>query len=492
MWLAFGEAAPTFVASNSNVLSVLGTNSVTSATSFKRGNEEGCRCQTLLATKENRGRDHDCDKNRQATFTIALSERLLHKIERVFRESVNVPRSAITALINTRAVTLPNHKPPDPTTRLHPFYQNMGVPSPKLYKLAATREYNKIPQRVETHPIDIYWQDRYGSTVLHLLCQDRSTEDRVRTALLAAVDAILQKAPEIVAWTNCATWSPMHFAAERARLVASADLILHLMEACPTAVSLRTKFGLKSRTPFHIACDVDASYRVLKAMLTIDPTLAVQPFLPHEEQHSSYSNFVENPLQLLWRNKHAAKHEPRSSETFSKMALLLQAAYCGTVRSRKPHRFHLVNAICTVRCPNDYASIILDHSALDKPDERGLLPIHHAVAQAHRNPHQYTQFVIQKLVDKAPETVALKDPDGRLPLHVAVGDGLTWHKGGVRELSYAYTAALWQPDPRSGLVPALQSAERATESRLHLSTTLELLLMAPEVVAVQSSKKPKR
>ena len=366
----------------------------------------------------------------------------------------------------------------------------MPVPSPALYRYAANRDYEKIPPRVETHPVDVYWTDRYGSTALHLLCQDRSMEDPA--SLLHAVDSILWVAPEVVAWANAATWSPMHFAAEK-RLVASAALMMHLIKACPHAVSLRTKRGYKTKTPFHIACEAGASYRVLKAMLAIDPRLAVQPFVPQEDQHC-YAAY-ENPLQLLWR------YEPRTVETFTKMALLLQAAYCGTVTNSdsdcednnhnnthaKQHRsssFSVINAVCTVRCPTDYAAIILDKCPADQPDAHGLLPLHCAVRQqSRRTPPHYTQFIIQHLVRKAPATAAVPDRLGRLPLHVAVGDvGLTWHKGGVRELSFTYTAALRQPDPRTGLVPALQSAVRATESRLHLSTTLELLLMAPEVV----------
>lgn len=354
----------------------------------------------------------------------------------------------------------------------------MGVPSsPALYRYAANRDYHKIPLRVATHPSDIYWVDSYGSNALHLLCQDRSQENP--TLLLKAVDAILRVAPEVVAHLNAATWSPMHFAAEK-RLVASTELMLHLMEACPHAVSLRTKRGFKSKTPFHIACEADASFHVLKAMLSIDPRLAVQPFVPQEEEQHSYASF-ENPLQLLWR------HESRTFETFHKMSLLLQAAHCGSVRrpsSTKSHHhsFCLINAVCTVRCPTDYAATILEQSSVDRPDSRGYLPIHYAVAPSRTPPH-YTQFIVQHLVRQAPATAAVPDPHGRLALHVAVGDvGLTWHKGGVRELSYTYTAALRRPDPQTGLVPALQSAVRATESRLHLSTTLELLLMAPEVV----------
>jgi len=66
---------------------------------------------------------------------------------------------------------------------------------------------------------------------------------------------------------------------------------------------------------------------------------------------------------------------------------------------------------------------------------------------------------------------------------VAVSDThLTWHKGGVRELAFAFPEALRKVDVLSGLVPFLASAERAVYTRLNLSTTYELLLAAPEMV----------
>jgi len=77
---------------------------------------------------------------------------------------------------------------------------------------------------------------------------------------------------------------------------------------------------------------------------------------------------------------------------------------------------------------------------------------------------------------------------GRVPLHVAVSDALmTWHKGGVRELTFACPDALRKRDPASQLVPFLASGVVADKSRLHLSTTYELLLAAPEMVQFERS-----
>jgi ankyrin repeat protein len=361
------------------------------------------------------------------------------------------------------------------------------VPTPALYRYAANRDYRQIPSRVASNPVDIFWTDRYGSTALHLLCQDRSAGQDAAVALLAAVNAIVEVAPEVVAWPNVATWTPLHFAAEQ-RLGTTTELILCLLAACPSAVSVRTKSGYKSKTPFHIACEANAPYRVLKAMLSRDWRLAVQPFC----DATSYASWPcsennHNPLQLLWR------HEPRTNETMRKMALLLQAAYCeGLDSSTIP--FCLANAVCTNRCPTTYARLVLAEAAVDQPNARGRYPLHYAVVVPRHNmptlPTSYTQLVISQLVQQAPDIAAVPDPaqGGRLPLHVAVGEaGLTWHKSGLRELAWTHPPALLKPDPATGLVPAWQSATRATLSKLHLSTTYELLRMEPSVIL---KKKP--
>jgi len=459
------------------------------------------------------------------------------------------------------------------------------VPSPTLYRLAANREYETIPARVESHPEDVLWIDRYGSTCLHILCQARSNVD---DALLRAVRAIVKHRPDVVAWPNVATWTPLHFAVEKrcmscsysslgassqsnnnssyARkqqqqqqqrrsilpstfdsasrsnyastrdattvvtndssesrrsvvesrrrnsqssgpMCTSTRLVLLLIEACPSAVSVRTKTGFKNcfKTPFHIACEADADYRVLRAMLSIHPSLAVQPFVTSADVMLLYQhhNAVENPLQLLWRNNHQHYNSSRSNISNhqghhhhgdkalkEKMALLLEAAHMGTVHRSLDHDgnppFRLLNGACSVRCPRDYLALVLkDHAdQICEKDERGLLPLHYAVRNAEGLESQtYTQFVIDSLLEACPEAAAVKDEHGRLPLHVAVGDvGLTWHKGGVQELALGYTDALRTFDPQSGLVPFLQSAVHAIHSRLHLSTTLELLLAAPEMV----------
>eukprot|EP00527_Entomoneis_sp_CCMP2396_P004893 CAMPEP_0198139994 /NCGR_PEP_ID=MMETSP1443-20131203/3232_1 /TAXON_ID=186043 /ORGANISM="Entomoneis sp., Strain CCMP2396" /LENGTH=363 /DNA_ID=CAMNT_0043802295 /DNA_START=351 /DNA_END=1442 /DNA_ORIENTATION=+ len=273
----------------------------------------------------------------------------------------------------------------------------------------------------------------------------------------------------------------------------STRLVLMLLEACPQAVSVRTKTGFKTKTPFHIACEANVDYVVLRAMLSINPALAVQPF---NNSHNTYGHCdtEENPLQLLWKNNHLLPDGNRGVVK-EKMALLLQAAHMGAVLveyadadadadAACEDNFVLLNAACSVKCPRDYWALVLEEEAdqIARLDEHGLLPLHYAVRNATAENKSYTQFVVNALLKTFPQAAAVTDESGRLPLHVACSIGLTWHKGGVQELTLGNTDALRTVDPLTKLVPFLQSAEHAISSRLHLSTTFELLLAAPEMV----------
>lgn len=362
--------------------------------------------------------------------------------------------------------------------------------SPTLYRLAADRQYNKIPLRVQTNPEDLLWTDRYGSTALHILCQVRNVDK----GLLAAVDAILEKAPEQVSWANIASWTPLHFAVEKPLVwgsdTYSTSLILRLIRACPAAVSQRTKGGFKTKTPFHIACEAAADYKVLKAMLSINPSLATEPY----SKRDIYS-VIENPIQALWKaHLHLSQSGFNGSSAHQaekKMALLLQAAHCGSVNpANKERRFRILNAVCAVRCPRDYfAKILSDHlNDVRLPDENGLYALHYAVKNVSADSQAYTECVLEALLGVFPQAAAQLDDAGMLPLHVAISSTfLQWHRGGLRELTLAHTDALRIADRKSGLVPFLGSAEAAKKSRMHLSTTYELLRTAPDVTLLLRS-----
>jgi hypothetical protein len=363
----------------------------------------------------------------------------------------------------------------------------MPLAGPRLYRLAADRRYNQIPEHVETHPEDIPWTDIYGSTALHLLCQSRTTEAYADGTLLAAVDAIVQRDSRVVSQPNQTNRTPLHLACDTTFLWGqhhNTPLILRLIQACPRAVAIRLASGFEYKNSFHISCEVDANIEVLRAMLQVDPGLATALYGVQDGNHTK----IGDPIILLWNARMSIRNEDEQ-ETDEKMALLLRAAYCDIVQHEEElmPEFRLVNAMCTVKCPRAYISRVLNtHSdELSLPDGQGLLPLHYAVTNAQEG--SLTEFLLETLLEYYKEAASIPIPThlNALPLHVSITDqSMTWNKGGVQHLVYAYPNALRIPDPRNGLVPFLASAAHATQSRLHLSTTYELLLAAPDVLSL--------
>ena len=352
------------------------------------------------------------------------------------------------------------------------------TPGPTLYRLASERRYERIPIHVKSNPQDVEWVDQYGSTALHILCRSQNIGD----ALLHAADGILAANSNIAGQPNGSTWTPLHLACEQRLMwrndIMTEPLVLKLIDACPEAVSTRLQSGFKAKTPFHIACENDASLDVLTAMLRVDPKLATQPYT----QNELYS---EQPLQILWNSLTKNHRQPNTL----KMEVLLRAAYCGTVVDDDAN-FRILPAACSIRCPRDYVSHILSTypDQISVPDSHGLLPLHHTIKSADQQSALYTDFLIEELVTEFPDAASMPMERGVLPLHTLIADReMTWHKGGVRHVVLAFADALRKADPRSGLFPFMTSAMHATQSRMHLSTTYELLRAAPEVIGFSTA-----
>jgi ankyrin repeat protein len=368
-----------------------------------------------------------------------------------------------------------------------PSPSSAGPPSPTLYRLASDRRYDRIPPHVESNPQDVVWEDHYGSTALHVLCRSENIGEE---SLLHAVDAILKEAPFLAGRPNCQTWTPLHLACEKRLLwrtsISTDEMVLKLIAACPAAVSRKLETGFKAKTPFHISCEVNASIDVLRAMLRINPRLATQPYIEKDTMYAT----VDTPLQLLWSAIRKERVTTTDQHHLSKMALLLQAAFYGTVDEDDLEiDFSIVTAACSIPCPREYMEQVLSstHSQqVSQLDQKGYLPLHFAIMAAQEDSPSYTNYLMERLLEEYPE--AASTPFGQsssvLPLHVLIADRrMTWHKGGVQHLALASANVLRIPDPRSRLVPFLASAEHATtNSRLHLSTTYELLRAAPEVI----------
>ena len=350
----------------------------------------------------------------------------------------------------------------------------MAPPSPSLYRLVSEewRDKEVLLRHVKDHPEDLVWADRYGNTALHKLCK-RQDADK---ATVDVVEAMIRIRPQLVATPNDAGWTPLHYAVER-RLVLkpSTELVrmaLILIRASPTTVSVVTQSGFKRMTPFHLACEADADIKVLRAMLETDPSLATRPCV-QEEMYTQ----GKSPVLMLWQ---------ANDNVMEKMALLLLTAFEGHAVADPLPMHHILHAACRERCPRDYLSRVMREYSCrtSQPDDRGNLPLHYAVRHASVESQAYTKFVVEELLKLYPEAASIEDDAGRLPLATALtgNSRLTWYKGGIDKLVAANPEALYTLDEVDRLYPVLTSALHATQSRLHLSTTFELLLAAPGVV----------
>ena len=88
--------------------------------------------------------------------------------------------------------------------------------------------------------------------------------------------------------------------------------------------------------------------------------------------------------------------------------------------------------------------------------------------------------LIDVLLSGEPKAAAVRDPQGQLPLHVAIMRGKTLEEG-VEALVEAYPEALTMPDNRTQLFPFMLAAS-VGRGRGDASTIYALLRAAPELV----------
>jgi hypothetical protein len=359
-----------------------------------------------------------------------------------------------------------------------------AVLSPTVYRLAADRRYHDMIAAINHRPCDLQWTDSYGSTPLHILCQAKS----ITSDLLQAAAVCTKHMPDAVGWKNAAMYTPLQFAIHNysKKDANRVELILMLLQyANSAALNAPVAIGYKSQTAFQRACEVNADYSIIKAMLQIDPMLATATYISPTTTRATYyysrttsNTFDDTPLTILWR----------SSKNPRKMALLLEAAYAGTIprRRRVFNTFSLVHAVCCIQCPHEYLEHVFSESSpsqLLQCDSDGCLPIHKVLQMLQEQPSSfYFACCLELLLTLAPQAASMLEPSsGRLPLHMALTCD-TPDARSIRRLCVCYPNALRVPDPVTGLVPWLMASCNA---RSTLTTNYELLLIAPEMLAAQ-------
>jgi ankyrin repeat protein len=104
----------------------------------------------------------------------------------------------------------------------------------------------------------------------------------------------------------------------------------------------------------------------------------------------------------------------------------------------------------------------------------GNLPLHHAVQLP--SPAG-DDGILAEIVKAFPEGASCKDASGRLPLHVALTNGYTWTKHGVKELFENNPSVISSKDEEHDLYPSLLAAAFSD-----VETTFALLREYPQVI----------
>lgn len=185
---------------------------------------------------------------------------------------------------------------------------------------------------------------------------------------------------------------------------------------------------------------------------------------------SSTDIFFKTLFVLLWSIN--CTEEPRISEE------------CMKSKVDPTWEDMLLHFISALKYPiSSFLSIILkvflEEDAFMR-DQKGLTPIHHAMLSYSFSTRERKNHcaVIMLLTNAYPRASKIEFKDGRVPIIVAVENGIRWNEG-IESLVKATPEYLWARDKKYSLYPFMLAAV-GTNNSLH--TVFELLCALPELV----------
>jgi ankyrin repeat protein len=345
-----------------------------------------------------------------------------------------------------------------------------------------------------------------GRTPLHVACD--------HDAPAIVVEALLKSYPEASLMVGTSNMNPLHITCSSQH--ASVHVVRVLLEGGNDLQS--SMRDVDGDTPLHAACRCGAPIDVLKVLLEANPSAV------NERDYEGLT-----PLLRLWVRyfvilgddaidgvKGPADLTGDLGEAWKKTELLLRCAHLGSLQPNSeetnvppPYAFRAVHAASAVDCPRPVVKIstIVHPQNLAQKDENGMTPLLIAAQApifqvrdlsddgylledrihgddiyneaAHEEDQDCSQpSVIDILIEAGADAACIPDPNGKLPLHLAIASGKRWNEG-VRALLEACPDALSHPDVETGLLPFLLAA---VVERADCGTILELLRKDPSLI----------
>lgn len=392
---------------------------------------------------------------------------------------------------------------------------DLNPTSRTLHRLVEDHQWVAALQRMTTHPHETQQVGIQGRTPLHVACDNDAPP--------CVVQALLNAWPEGADRVGTSHMNPLHITCSSPR--ASVDVVRVLLAGCRDPFKLTGAKDVDGDTSLHAACRCAAPMDVLLLLLQANPITVTW---------KDYEGL--NPLMRLWVRYFVLVGEQIISnikqpsdltsdlvEAWEKSLLLLRVMDAMERRGRGEQvpagPFRAVHAASSINCPRCVVRIamVLFPDELLRRDEQNRLPIHIAAVspvypvhdlrgegftledafidddpEAARPKRKKSQSkykepsVIDILLSGEPKAAGERDPNGQLPLHVAIMRGKTLDEG-VQALVEAYPDALTMPDIQTNLFPFMLAAS-VGRGRGDCGTIYALLRAAPELVLLALSK----
>jgi ankyrin repeat protein len=323
-----------------------------------------------------------------------------------------------------------------------------------------------------------------GAYLLHFAC----TSETIPAALIGAMLDRINN-PAIERAVDKGGNSVLHYASA----LGSLEVLQLLLERNPMASTANSPF-----TPLNVAWH---SY-VHRKLHDPEGSEAVNERIRHLVDARSVRSLCKNKsLQDLWNktillcNTHlqTVTTPPESiSPTWNVTAMLVRFGGEAALR-------------CPVQAVWLSMAVYRDYNLLATDSSRGNTLLHWAAESAPLSqlalPPRIADFakrvadecwnlcahrsVIAQLCHKEPMAARHRNADRQLPLHLAIETGKPW-RDGLDVLLRAHPGSVHEPDPATGLPPALQAA--CDRSACDLSTVYEMIRSRPHLVVVEPAR----
>jgi len=347
------------------------------------------------------------------------------------------------------------------TTSSRQEKRTVSTPKPpaseKLVLRIRQRDWDAVRHRIASSPGDVRFRTRNNkksASPLHVALMHRAPRDVVRLVVDADPSALLVQDAE--------GWTPLHVSILYGG--DDATTLLLIRRGGYDAASLHSQFV---GAPLHLACRHGSSTEVLRALIDANPAQICTP-----------NETGSTPASLLWKThfRHEKTNAPQCSKRLADELFMMVEA----TLDRKQDWYHNPTLHDVVDFQHNYAAesdcVSLFVGRFPDSPKRynyGCLPLHTAASYGYSHkmytihcwfPDSTPSDPMNLLLERYPDAAKVADASGRLPLHLALGEGRRTRKTGAEDLVRIFPQSLSRRDPKTSLLPFQLAAVETTST----------------------------